>query len=63
MWYLCVCQQPDNSKLFKGHGPASLGGGGGYELSYSEGVRLSGTERPEVGRGVKSVRIPCSKNL
>ena len=26
MWYLCICQQPDNSDLFKGHGPASLGG-------------------------------------
>ena len=37
MYYLCIFQQPDNSDLFKGHGPASPGGGRrAYELRYSE---------------------------
>ena len=35
MKYLSICQQPDNSDLFKGHGRASPEGV--YELNYSGG--------------------------
>ena len=27
IWYLCICHQPDNSDLFKGHGLGSAGRG------------------------------------
>ena len=45
MQYLYICQQPDNSYLFKGHGLESprggwaggQGEGGAYGLSYSGG--------------------------
>ena len=35
MQYLQICQQPDNSKFFKGHGSASPVGTN--KLNYSEG--------------------------
>ena len=47
MYYLCICQQPDNSDLFKGYGPTSISWGGGeaYELSYN----VNGRSRPSEG--------------
>ena len=61
MYYLCICQQPDNSDLFRGHG---LGyPGGPYGLSYSGGLAQVGekAQRWKGGGGgvFKSVRTPC----
>ena len=58
MWCLCICQQPDNSDLFKGHGPASLVGV--CELSYSGegGEGLSKWVMKPRSGGFKSVRRP-----
>ena len=36
MLYLCICQQPDNFELVRGHGPVSPRKMGAYELSYSD---------------------------
>ena len=54
--YLCICQQPDNSDLFKGHSWDLLGGGGGggYGLSYRGGGGVSPSWRKgPVGEGVQ----------
>ena len=50
-YLLCICEQLDNSDLFKGHGLASPGGGvGAYGLSYSEGgLPQMGDKSPELG--------------
>ena len=46
MYYLCICEQPDNSDLFKGYGPTSISWGGeAYELSYN----VNGRSRPSEG--------------
>ena len=50
MQYLCICQQPENSDLTKGHGPGSPGWA--YGLSYSGrggGVAQVGGKSPVVG--------------
>ena len=43
IWYLCICHQPDNSDLFRGHGLGSAGEGA-YGLNYSGGGGRGGRE-------------------
>ena len=63
--FLCICQQPDNADLFKGHGPASPGVGGwvgGGLMNQTTvggmGWRKSQGIKPNGGR-LKSTRTPC----
>ena len=50
MYYLCICQQPGNFDIFKGHGPASSRWA--YELSYSWGITQVG-DKAQRGEGQK----------
>ena len=60
MQYLCICQQPDNSDLLKGVGPASQKGGA-YELScqyvcvFVWRLKFRGGRRGEF----RSVKLQC----
>ena len=44
MQYLCICQQPDSTDLFKGHGPASPGDWLMNWVTVEEGGSPSGVE-------------------
>ena len=53
--FLCICQQPDNSDLFKGHGSASTGV---YELIYIRGGSSPSGDKAQMWR-VKRVWTSC----
>lgn len=62
MWYLCICQRPDNSDLFKGHGvESSWGGFCAATVAVESGVSSNGQWNLEVVVGVGDQN--CKDNM